>query len=164
MSLADFYSADDRPHYVYRVYDALNQLLYVGCSIDVDQRMANHEGTSAWFVFHSRVEKTAYSTREEAEAAEANAIATEHPRWNINGRSVDHPDGFARSAKAAHWLAAERDMGTRWRKIRAEERDLEERLAEVRGRKAVLEAQLNVHPAIAQRDAGLTVTTYRRSA
>lgn len=165
MSLVEMYLNDDRPHFVYRVFDATDRLLYVGCSVDVEQRMANHEGASPWFVFHARVETVSYPTRAEAEHAEANAIASEHPRWNISGRSLDHPDGFARSFKTAPWLAAEHDMGTRWRKIREEERQLEERLTEVRSRKAVLEAQLDAHPSIvARREAGQATISYRRTA
>ena len=40
-----------------------------------------------------RMETEDFDTREEAAEAEARAIATEHPRWDIVGCSPDQPDG-----------------------------------------------------------------------
>lgn len=166
MSMRDFYAGDDRLHFVYRVFDATDRLLYVGCSVDVDTRMAGHESASPWFPFHSRVERVAYPSRAQAEDAESVAIATEHPRWNIQGRSVDHPDGFAKSLAAAHWLAAEADMGRRWRDLRVQREKREDQLNKVMAQQAALEGQMNAHPAIvALRETGVvSFVSYRRSA
>lgn len=109
---------------VYRAYDAAGRLLYVGCSSDVDTRLKAHATDSSWWPFHARVERVSYLARAEAEAAEAEAIATEYPRWNVIGRSLDHPDGYANSYHRATWLEYERDVARRLRKLRDEEANL----------------------------------------
>lgn len=95
---------------VYRAFDTYGRLLYVGQTRNVEQRLREHSTLSAWWLFHKTVEVTPYATREEAMAAEAEAIQTEYPRWNMVGRALDHPDGWAPNTHKAEWLAEEREL------------------------------------------------------
>lgn len=79
--------------YVYRAFNAEGVLLYVGSSINVAARIRAHYLDTPWWFAAKRFTFDAYDTVEEARAAEKHAIATEFPRWNIDGRSPDHPDG-----------------------------------------------------------------------
>lgn len=106
--------------YVYRVRDAVGRLLYVGCSVDVDARLKQHAEHSDWWPFRSSVERVSYPTQAEALEAETEAILSEHPRWNMRGRSPDHPDGAATSMRQATWLHYERDVARRIRKLTTE--------------------------------------------
>lgn len=125
-------SADEPRAEVYRAFDAIGRLLYVGCSVDVDARIRQHTDTSLWWPFHERIEREPFATRELAAEAEAEAIATEHPRWNISGRSLDHPDGHCTTIGGARWLDYERDVARRYRDLRRQESSLLSQLRKVR--------------------------------
>lgn len=118
--------------YVYRASDASGRLLYVGCSVDVEARLRYHEANAQWWPFHESVAVEEFATQKEALAAEAVAIATEHPRWNMAGRSDDHPDGKCNTVQQAHWLDYERDVSRRHRSLIAEEQRLLRALRKVR--------------------------------
>lgn len=45
---SDYRSPDLRNHYVYRAYDSNDRLLYVGCTINIEKRMAEHRSTGRW--------------------------------------------------------------------------------------------------------------------
>jgi excinuclease UvrABC nuclease subunit len=82
--------------HVYRAYNRQGVLLYVGQSIDIEGRMRTHARTSPlWWRDAARVTFEPFATREEAVAAEAAAIRSEFPRWNVMHRSPNHPDGRA---------------------------------------------------------------------
>lgn len=118
--------------HVYRVYDASGRLLYVGCSVEVETRLAAHSTSATWWLFHDRVETEEFPTHQEALEAEATAIATEHPRWNMQGRSPDHPDGRATNSNHAKWLDYDRDVSKRHRRLIQEEQRLLTALRKVR--------------------------------
>lgn len=107
-------------HYVYRAFDGADRLLYVGSTNDVEARMKSHNNSSAWAVFMARYTVEEFHSKNEADAAEARAIAEEHPRWNITGRSADHPEGFATSRQHADWLRPEREVAQQVKRLRAE--------------------------------------------
>jgi predicted GIY-YIG superfamily endonuclease len=67
---------------LYRHRDCNGTLLYVGISLSVAARLAQHAGTSHWFAEVTQVDVEYFPTRAEAEAAERQAIRTEHPRCN----------------------------------------------------------------------------------
>lgn len=88
---------------LYRLYDAENRLLYIGCSRDVYSRVYSHECASSSMLDAAVIQRHAtrcYVTfastvRREALAAEAHAITTERPllnrqhnytRWATAGR------------------------------------------------------------------------------
>jgi len=74
---------NDSPTAVYRWYDANDQLLYVGVSFDLGTRFASHRyGNDNWQQVR-RIELEWFDSRRGALEAEARAIATEHPMWNV---------------------------------------------------------------------------------
>lgn len=73
------------PHFVYRVYDADDALLYVGCTNNAGRRFIYHRLRSPWFVDAHRAEWEAYPTRLAALNAEDAAILAEEPRHNVRG-------------------------------------------------------------------------------
>lgn len=71
---------------LYRAFDAEDRLLYVGVSGNVFIRLTEHEANAAWTAYAVRIQLERYATREEALTAEAEAILTEDPVWNMDGR------------------------------------------------------------------------------
>ena len=72
-----------RACYVYRHYDADDNLLYVGVSRNPQNRIDTHRKTAHWFNDSVRVEHEKYSDRESAIHAETAAIKSESPKWNV---------------------------------------------------------------------------------
>lgn len=75
-----------RPAYVYRLYDADDVLLYVGCAYDVKVRVELHRYATYFGPRINRVEYVEYPDRATADVAELEAIQTLRPRWNSKGR------------------------------------------------------------------------------
>lgn len=75
------------PSDVYRLYDSADVLLYIGVTEDTGARFATHAATKPWWpdVDQNRTRITSYDSREEAEAAENEAIRTEHAQYNVAG-------------------------------------------------------------------------------
>ena len=74
----------DKPTHLYRAYDHVGTLLYVGISLNTLNRVSQHRtDASPWFPNMARLEMQAFASREEAEAAERAAIRSEKPRHNI---------------------------------------------------------------------------------
>lgn len=71
------------PHWVYRVFDADDALLYIGCSLNPAQRLDGHAVSKVWWEFVRSITVESYPTKAEARVAEAAAIAAEKPRYNI---------------------------------------------------------------------------------
>lgn len=67
----------------YRVYDAENNLLYVGASVNVFRRMRQHRDESWWYPQATRVIAREYVNRRDARYAEALAIRDERPIANV---------------------------------------------------------------------------------
>ena len=77
------------PHFVYRIYDAEDRLLYVGCARNVDDRMFLHSAWSSqsptsWEIRERMVRHTSqkFSTKLRAHAEEIRAIRKEAPLLN----------------------------------------------------------------------------------
>lgn len=68
---------------VYRHYDSNGVLLYVGVANDPAQRAMAHRGRSKWYRLVDRTEVVWYTDRRLAFDAEANAIRTELPLFNV---------------------------------------------------------------------------------
>ena len=87
----------DRPHFVYRLYDADDSLLYIGCTHDVPGRLyhltamcnvgksPNGELIRRGIARHTATE---YPNRRAALDAERAAIAAEHPLLNVQSRAA----------------------------------------------------------------------------
>jgi predicted GIY-YIG superfamily endonuclease len=70
--------------YLYRFFDAVDRLLYVGITRDVGTRFAAHRRKAGWWSEVVRCEYLALPDRASAEAAEALAIVTERPLHNAS--------------------------------------------------------------------------------
>lgn len=68
---------------VYRCYDAEGQLLYIGVSGDVVERMAQHSRQSHWFPSTARTVVKVFPRRLDAFRAELTAIRAEAPLHNV---------------------------------------------------------------------------------
>jgi hypothetical protein len=79
------------PTAVYRVYDAAGRLLYVGVSCDPELRLDAHSHGAPWAADCHRETLTWYDTRPAALAAEAEAIASEDPVYNVKGKPAAEP-------------------------------------------------------------------------
>lgn len=77
---------------IYRMFDEEGGLLYVGTSAHMGKRLSSH-AEKRWFLLVATITVEWFPNTEAAERAEADAIAAEHPRINIAGRSVPMPDG-----------------------------------------------------------------------
>lgn len=78
-------------HYVYRLYDATGDLLYVGCSADPFKRFKGHRAENRhWIEDVVRGRISVFPTSTLAHEAEREAIRTEHPFWNVAGRWTHH--------------------------------------------------------------------------
>jgi predicted GIY-YIG superfamily endonuclease len=80
---------NDRPHYVYRIFDAADRLLYVGCTEDVTTRLFFHcqistPSEASWEIKRDMARHTSqeYPSKAAAHAAEIHAIRTEMPLLN----------------------------------------------------------------------------------
>lgn len=69
-------------HYVYRLFDADDQLLYVGCTHDMAMRMRYHKYRTPWFSEVARTEVETHPNRQAALDAEIVAIVLERPLRN----------------------------------------------------------------------------------
>ena len=70
-------------HYIYRLYNEKDQLLYVGITNDVNRRMAEHRASQEWFGLVVREEREKFiCDRSEIEAQERRAIKREKPIYN----------------------------------------------------------------------------------
>lgn len=86
--------AESQPHFVYRIYDADGDLLYIGCTVDAERRIAAHRAgrknkASRWLqvtMDHYEVEGP-YDGRVAGRAAERAAIQVEQPLFNYQERA-----------------------------------------------------------------------------
>lgn len=110
---------NDEPTALYRLYDADNNLLYLGISWHPDFRWQQHQNNKHWT--HQVVRKTVqwYPTRLEALAAEERATAAEKPRhdssWRKTGGS-DRPQWLDLEGQQSvvDQLGAEIEQGQHW--------------------------------------------------
>lgn len=79
---------DDRPTAVYRFYDRMERLLYVGITSNLGARFAHHERKAVWWAQQYTVRIVWRDRRSEALDEERAAIRGESPRFNIAGTRV----------------------------------------------------------------------------
>ena len=73
-------------YYVYRVYDGDRRLIYVGQTRHLMGRLSAHQATSWWAPQAAKVKAQVVTGQSEARLAELEAIRSEKPRWNMQGR------------------------------------------------------------------------------
>ena len=90
---------------LYRLYDADDQLLYIGIAADPKERWASHASDKPWWSNVTRRDVEWISTREAAEVAEQEAIATEKPKHNskhaLPGLSAENIEALFAEYKGA---------------------------------------------------------------
>lgn len=74
------------PHYVYRAWDVSDRLLYVGCSLNVPNRMKDHKGWACWYKQMDRFTTEGPYSFDEARRREWEAISTEGALYNAQGQ------------------------------------------------------------------------------
>lgn len=99
-------SENDRPTALYRLFNADDELLYIGISYDPPARFTTHKVMQTWWPEVTRHSLEWKDTRAIAEAAELRAIETELPRHNV----VGHPDPIARSVRHVVPVHVERGL------------------------------------------------------
>lgn len=75
-----------RDKFVYRIFAASGELLYVGSTAAPDTRMAAHRNNSVWFSAECRVVIDGPHKGSSADFIEGMAIRCEKPKHNKNGR------------------------------------------------------------------------------
>lgn len=72
-----------KPTALYRHFNADGALLYAGIAVDHLRRLKQHEYSAEWHTEITRIDLEWFSTREEALAAEKQAVKNERPLFNI---------------------------------------------------------------------------------
>lgn len=72
-------------HFLYRFFDAEDQLLYVGISWSAPARAKQHRADKDWWELVRRMTVEPHRSSAAARAAETRAIRTEHPMYNRAG-------------------------------------------------------------------------------
>ena len=92
-----------KPHYVYRIFNRAGDLLYIGCTVNVEKRLKQHRRKEWWpRPFASVMVDGPYPDRNAGRAAEDVAIETEHPRHALSSRQVGQL-----AAAATHQVGAD---------------------------------------------------------
>jgi len=73
------------PTALYRLFDAAEQLLYVGISTQPETRWTQHAADKPWWPLVQRRKTEWHPDREAAESAERIAVRTEEPLYNTAG-------------------------------------------------------------------------------
>lgn len=84
---------------LYRHFDKDGRLLYVGISLSVIGRLAQHRGRAHWYKRITRIEVEWFDTRAEAAHAEMIAIQDENPECNIS-RPLSYQEACQRRLRA----------------------------------------------------------------
>lgn len=69
---------------VYRMRADDGSLLYVGCTKNLKHRMAEHKSVKPWWNDVASVDVDEFDDRADALLAEAEAIGTENPQYNVH--------------------------------------------------------------------------------
>ena len=86
-----------QPTHVYKAADINGELLYVGITCDLKQRLSQHKRESAWWSKHSTITHETFPSRSEALTVESLLIETCDPPYNIAGT-----DRFGQTMRDAH--------------------------------------------------------------
>lgn len=76
----------ERPHYLYRIFNSIDELIYVGETSQPLDRMLQHKRNSEWFPLSTRILFYGCDSKKEALALEEISINRETPIYNIKGK------------------------------------------------------------------------------
>ena len=77
-------------HTLYRLFDESGELLYVGITSNPERRLHHHKHTKPWWSEVATVTFENHPTGDDVAAAEADAIESERPRYNVRpGKRTD---------------------------------------------------------------------------
>lgn len=89
-------------HFVYRAFDEHGLLLYIGCSLNVEQRMATHRAESPWARFCHRLDvEGPFDGMDAGRAAERQAIDTEGAFFNATQADIQRTQANKNAAVRA---------------------------------------------------------------
>jgi hypothetical protein len=103
----------DRPHYVYELHAADGSLLYVGCTSNIGNRLAQHIAARDWWPEVARVVSDTYPDGAAAFAEERRRIVECAPRHNVVFTDKQFAYIGQRKARVALAHAEGRDCGRR---------------------------------------------------
>lgn len=75
-------------HFVYRMWDEDNALLYIGCTKNLPRRIANHRSSKSWGKQVVRILAEGPYTKDEALLLETTAIESENPLHAMSNQQV----------------------------------------------------------------------------
>lgn len=96
-----------RPHALYRFWNG-DTLLYVGITVALTRRWGRHSEDKPWWSEVERATVEHFPDRPSVLAAEAHAIRTENPKYNVRGRSLPTRTKVAMSADGPEITRADR--------------------------------------------------------
>lgn len=67
---------------VYRAFSKDNELLYIGITQDLKNRIINHKSSKKWWIEVDRIDEESFDDRLSAMKAEVRAIKSENPKYN----------------------------------------------------------------------------------
>lgn len=70
------------PHFVYEFYDRDGDPVYVGCTMQLADRLRSHQASEMWREV-AEVHSKLYLDRDEARGVETRLIRELQPRWNF---------------------------------------------------------------------------------
>ena len=103
---------------LYRHFSADGELLYVGISLSVLQRIGQHSKHSSWFNRIARISIENFDSREEAKLAEQRVIESEKPFFNVHHNTKKHKTTYIAEGFSPAEISAE-DIEKRILKIDA---------------------------------------------
>lgn len=95
------------PHALYRMYNAEDDLLYVGLTWSPSARFPQHRDDKPWWIEVATIRLESFATRAEVDAAEAVAIQAEGPRYN---RAPRTPPKITNRRHPQHTFAASDEL------------------------------------------------------
>lgn len=69
---------------IYKYYDCVGNLLYIGCTLDIVKRTAAHRCTKDWFDDISKIEVVSCGDKKEAYQIERDMIIKDRPLYNLH--------------------------------------------------------------------------------
>ena len=103
MSVQNAIEIKGDPTALYRLFSTDGTLLYIGITRNIPERFYQHEVYKRWWPHVARKTMSWYGSRTAALAAEAAAIASERPVYNVTGVSSEEDDPIPKTGRRRNW-------------------------------------------------------------